>query len=326
MTVYIGIDVSKATLDVAFVGEGERIHRQVANDTAGFGELGRWLRKRRVTHAHVCLEATGQYSDGIATFLHEAGYLVSVVNPARVRGYADSQMRRNKTDKLDAYLLADFCQTQQPEAWTPPPPEWRELRALVRHLDELTTSQQQVVNRQAAGPGSPLVNAQWTAQLTLLEAHIAQTKQAIADEIDQHPDLKRQRDLLTSIPGIGDLTAGKLLAECRDLTAFTDVRQLVAFAGLNPRQHQSGTSVHKAPTISRQGSAPLRTALYMPALNAMRFNPLLRTFAARLAKRGLSGKALVTAVMRKLLHLVYGVLKSGQPFDPHWNNALQTSP
>lgn len=134
----------------------------------------------------------------------------------------------------------------------------------------------------------------------------------------QHPDLKRQTDLLRSIPGLGDLTIGKLLAECRHIRAFRDVRQLVAFVGLNPRHPVSGSSIHKRPTISRTGSASLRAALFMPALVAMSFNPILRAFADRLRARGVAGKAIVVAVMRKLLHVVYGVLQSGQPFDPHW--------
>jgi transposase len=156
------------------------------------------------------------------------------------------------------------------------------------------------------------------AQLSLLDQQIAQTKRAIADWLDQHPDLKAQKDLLISIPGLGELTIGKLLAECRDLRSFRDPRQLVAFAGLNPRQHVSGLSIHKKSVISRTGSMSLRAALYMPALVAMRHNPLLRDFAQRLRQRGLSGKAIVVAVMRKLLHLLVGVLKSGQPFDPNW--------
>ncbi len=130
--------------------------------------------------------------------------------------------------------------------------------------------------------------------------------------------MKRQRDLLTSIPGIAELTAGKLLAEFRAITDFANVRQLVAFAGLNPRQHVSGTSVHKTSHISKCGRASLRAALYMPAIVAKRHNPVLSDFAQRLQARGVSGKRLIVAIMRKLLHLVYGILKSGKPFDPHF--------
>ena len=319
---YLGIDVGKDGLDVELVRDRQHEAQYFTNSEPGFAKLHSWVKRRldpRVVHA--CLEATGPYSEAIAEFLYAQGYPVSVVNPARIKGYAESQLRRNKTDQLDAALIADFCRTQQPAAWTPPPPQVRHLQALVRHLDDLTQMRQQVNNRLKSG--TPLVPVQQhlQAQLTLLDQQIAQTKQAIIDWLNQHPDLKRQKDLLTSIPGIGDLTAGKLLAECRDLRAFQDVRQLVAFAGLNPRHHTSGSSVRKKPTLSRTGSASLRAALYMPALAAMRFNPLLRAFADRLRSRGVPGKAIVAAVMRKLLHLAFGVVKSGQPFDPNWRTA-----
>jgi transposase len=244
-----------------------------------------------------------------------------VVNPARVKGYAASQMRRNKTDRLDAELLADFGRTQQPAVWTPPTPQLRLLQQLMRHLEDLTLARQQVQNHLEDATLSSALRQHWQTQLELLTAQIAQTQQAIHDHLDQHPDLKQQADLLRSIPGLGDLTIGKLLAECRDIRAFSNVRQLVAFVGLNPRHHVSGSSIHKRPTISRTGSSSLRAALFMPALTAMRFNPLLRAFADRLRARGLAGKAIVVAVMRKLLHLVYGVLKSGCPFDPNWATA-----
>lgn len=319
---HVGIDVSKERLDVLLIHGEKRAGQHFTNTPTGYAKLDGWLRRRLKPNAvHVCLEATGPYGEAVAASLVRQGYTVSVVNPARIKGYAESQLQRNKTDQLDAALIADFCRTQHPPAWTPPPAEIRQLQALVRHLDDLTQTHQQAKNRLGLPAQGQPITEHLHAQIALLEAQIAQTKQAITDLLDQHPDLKRQKDLLRSIPGLGDLTIGKLIAECRDLTAFRDVRQLVAFAGLNPRHHTSGSSIHKKPTISRTGSASLRAALYMPALVAMRFNPLLRTFADRLRSRGVPPKAIVVAVMRKLLHLVFGVLKSAQPFDPNWATA-----
>ncbi len=317
MTVYVGIDVSKVSLDIGVLDGQQREHAEFSNEGDGFVKLRRFLKKRR-GKVQVCLEATGPYGEGVADFLYEAGYRVSVVNPARIKGYAESQLSRNKTDKMDAYLIADFCRTQQPEAWSPPPPEIRELNALVRHLEDLEHNRSQCANRLSAAKATSTVAAQLRAQLALLDEQLLQTKQAIQDHIDRYPDLKRQRDLLTSIPGIAELTAGKLLAEFRAITDFANVRQLVAFAGLNPRQHVSGTSVHKNSHISKCGRASLRAALYMPAIVAKRHNPVLSDFAQRLQARGVSGKRLIVAIMRKLLHLVYGILKSGKPFDPHF--------
>lgn len=317
MTVYAGIDVSQASLDVGVLDGQRREHAKFSNDASGYGKVQRFLKKQR-GQVQVCLEATGSYGEGVAEFLYQTGYRLSVVNPARIKAYAESQLSRNKTDKLDAYLIADFCRTQQPEAWSPPPAEIRHLNELVRHLEDLEQGRSQCANRlSTAKPNGP-VAAHLRAQLALLSEQIVQTKQAIQDHIDQHPDLKRQRDLLTSIPGIGDLTAGKLLAEFRALTDFTNVRQLVAFAGLNPRHHTSGSSIHKTTHISKCGRASLRAALYLPAVVAKRHNPILAQFAQRLQARGVSGKRLIVAIMRKLLHLAFGILKSGRPFDPNF--------
>jgi transposase len=192
-------------------------------------------------------------------------------------------MQRNKTDKLDAALIADFCRTQQAAAWTPPAPE---IRQLVRHLDDLTRARQQARNHVADTPLAQGLGEHWHAQISLLEAQIAQTQRAISALLNQHPDLKRQADLLRTIQGLGDTTIGKLLAECRDIRAFRDVRQLVAFVGLKPRHHVSSSSIHKRPTISRTGSTSLRAALFMPALTAMRFNPLLRAWSGWQSCRG----------------------------------------
>src|SRR6266849_3339672 len=185
----VGIDVSQATLDVVCMDEQRQTqYEQVENTLKGYARLQRWLRKRKVEA--VCLEATGRYSEGVAEYLHEAGYRVSVVNPARIRGYATSQLRRNKTDKLDATLIADFCRTQQPEAWTPPPPEVRQLQALVRHLTTLETAKQQADNRlREAAALPPLVVQQLRNQRDFLVAQIKQLKQAIQDHINHFPDL-----------------------------------------------------------------------------------------------------------------------------------------
>jgi transposase len=317
MTSYLGIDVSKARLDAVLLREGQSAEAaQFANSRPGFNRLRHFLKKRRVEQVHVCLEATGSYGDELAWFLHEAGYSVSVVNPARIKAYADSRLSRNKTDAGDAALIADFCRTQQPDAWTPPTPEQRELQALVRHWENLTHMRQQEVNRRQAGIPSPTVLQTLDAHIAFLDQQLTELQQRIHDHIDRYPHLRQQRDLLTSIPGIGDLTACKLLAEIRDIHAFDSAPQLAAFAGLTPRQHTSGSSVRGKPRLSKRGSARLRSALYFPAIVAQRYNPILRPFAQRLLAAGKPKLAVIAAVMRKLLHLVYGILTSGQPFDP----------
>lgn len=314
----LGVDVSKSKFDVALLRQDEYLLATFDNASVGFVKLGKWLKKRKVNNLHACLEATGRYGDELALFLHEAGYQVSVVNPARIQAYAASQLKRNKTDKEDAKVIAHFCATQAPELWTPPSQAQQELQAMVRHLEALQTMRQQESNRLQAGVPAAAVRETLEAHIAFLDEQIDQLTQRIRDHIDQHPGLKQQKDLLTSIPGIADVTAAKLLAEIPPLERFEGAPQLAAYAGLTPSQHQSGSSVFRRGRLAKTGNANLRRALYMPALVALRWNPVIQVFAERLRQRGKHKMVIVGAVMRKLLHIVYGVLKSGMPFDPSY--------
>lgn len=318
----LGIDVSKAQLDVVLVRPGQSEQAASYDNTlGGFRKLAKWLKKRKAGRVHACLEATGLYGDEVAYYLHEDGHTVSVVNPARIKAYADSQLRRNKTDRLDAALIADFCLTQHPLAWEPPDPAWRELRAMARHLLDLKDMRQQERNRLEAGVSSTLVQHTLDEHIAFLDQQIAALEQHLRDHIDQHPDLKRQRDLLESIPGIGALTAALLVAELADLRRFENAGQVVAFAGLNPRQYQSGSSVRGQSHLSKVGNGVVRRILYFPAISARRHNPRIAPWCDQLAARGKTKMQVIGAAMRKLLVLAYGVLKSGQPFDPHYQQA-----
>lgn len=313
----LGIDIAQETFVVVLVvGAMRSPAAEFPNDPDGYERLGRWLNKRKVKQLHACLEATGRYGDDLAGWLHEQGQVVSVINPARLKAYAQSRLSRTKTDGVDAGLLADFCLTQSPEAWTPPDPAWRELQAMGRQLDALQATRQQELNRLGANPPSAVVRQTLAAHVAFLDEQIQALQAQIRSHIDHHPDLKTHHDLLTSIPGIGDTTADLILAEIRDLRAFDNAGQVVAFAGLNPRQRQSGKSVRGHSPLSKCGNARLRKGLYMPALVAKRFNPCIRAFCQRLAANGKPKMVVVGAAMRKLLVLAYGVVKSGQPFDP----------
>lgn len=317
---FAGIDVSKDKLDVVLLDQGQQ-HAVFDNSAEGLKKLTRWLQKHCPTPLHICMEATGSYSEAPALVLYEARYLVSVVNPARIKAFADSRISRQKTDKTDALLIALFCQTQQPPLWTPPPPEQQALKAMVRHLQDLKAMRQQELNRLAVVSDAPPVLQALEQHITFLTQQIADLEQAIRQHFDQHPHLKKQRDLLDSIPGLGDTIIPVLLAEIRDITAFDNAAQLAAYAGVTPRHYRSGSSIHGRTRISKRGNATLRAALYFPAMVALRHNPIIRAFGDRLRASGHKGKAIIVAAMRKLLHLVYGVLKSQRPFDP--NFALQ---
>jgi len=314
----VGIDVSKDTLDVFLLKEETNVYATFSNNQVGFARLTRWLISQGTGQVHACLEATGQYGEGIAEYLYQAGHAVSVVNPARIKRYGDSKLHRNKTDKADASLIAEFCRKEEPALWTPLPAYLKQLRQMVRRLEDLQANYQQESNRLSSGISDTWVVDDITDHLKELSKRMIALKKAIFQLIGDTSALKEQFDLLVTIPGIGKLTAARLLAEMGDITCFEDAPQLAAYAGLNPKGFCSGSSVHKKTRISKEGRALLRRILYMPAIVACRCNPIVHTFCDRLTHHGLPKMAIVAAAMRKLLHLVFGVLKHKQPFDPNY--------
>jgi transposase len=319
----LGIDIAKQSYQVT-LRVGNKLQRHsFANHVAQFQELSAWLAQQGVKRCHVCMEATNRYWEDLASYLYTQGHTVSVVNPARIRDYARSKLLRNKTDKLDADLIADFCATQKPDAWQPLPPEVQELQALMRHWEDLKSLRSEIHTRLSNGSPSTSVHNMLSEHLAFLDQQIADLKKQIENHINQHPGLKQQRDLLASIPGIGNLTAAKLLSE--NIQAFSSTRALVAYAGLSPQQRRSGTSIHPPARMSKIGNSHLRKALYFPAVNARRFNPVIQTFCERLSQRDKHTMTIIGAAMRKLLCLSLGVLKSGVPFDPNYQTAATFS-
>jgi transposase len=315
----LGVDVAKATFDVALQRSGTSlIQGSFANSAEGFRQLKTWLKRHQVAQLHACLEATGRYGEALATFLYQSGYTVSIVNPARIHAYAKSKLQRNKTDRTDAKLIADFCATQQPPAWQPPTVWQAEMQALTRHLETLKQNRLQESNRLKAGNPSAVVRETIEAHLRFLDEQIARLEQEIRQQTAQDKQQQHNFVLLTSIPGISALTAAKFLAEVPDVTLFAQADQLTAWAGLSPSHHESGITVRKKSRLSKSGNRPLRTAFYMPALSAMRFNPLVKALVERLEAQGKHRMVIVGAAMRKLLCLAYGVLKTGKPFDPNY--------
>lgn len=315
----VGIDVSKRKLDVC-MARGDKFKSKVLNNTAtGHQRLLDWLKDRELDQADtpICLEATGPYSEAVAIVLADAGWRVSVVNPARVKGFAQSQLSRNKTDKADARLLAVFARSVELERWDPPSHAHRELRQLVDRLQALIEMRQQECNRlealEQSEPGS--VENMVREHISWLEQQIARVESDIDDHIDQNPNLKQDAELIRSIPGIGSKTVARILAYVGDVRRFKSAKSLAAYVGVTPRQRESGSSIRGRTMMSRTGHAAARKSLYMPGLVATRRNPVIIAMAKRLKERGLAPKAIVGASMRKLAHMIYGVIKSGQPFD-----------
>jgi transposase len=208
--------------------------------------------------------------------------------------------------------------------WKPPAPEIRQLQALVRRLEALTEMRTAESNRlEAASGADEVVRRSLEDHLAYRTAEIKRTEKLVRTHINNHPGLKEQSTLLDSIPGIAQTTAATLLAEITDITQYRSARQVAASAGLVPRERQSGSSVRGRPRLSKIGNARLRRALYFPAITALRCRPFFQAWAKGLQERGKCKMSIIGAAMRKLIHLAYGVLKTGKPFDPEWTREAQ---
>lgn len=321
-TISLGIDVGKKKCQAALLVGGKYRHKSFANTPAGHAQLEAFVQRHARSTVHACMEATGSYGEALALFLYEAGHTVSVLNPLRVKAFAESELTRTKTDRVDAGCIARFCATQRPEPWQPPAPELRELQALMRRLDALKSMRQAEHNRLSETVPSAAVQGSLKAVIASLDAQIKQLLKHIDDHIDRHPGLREQRQLLESIDGIGSLTAARFLAEVGDLSRFKGPKSLVAFLGLSPREHQSGSSVRGRARLAKLGHSRLRSCLYMPAIVAKRCNSPVRALCERLLELGKPNLVVIVAAMRKLVHIAYGVLISKVPFDP--NRAMPT--
>lgn len=318
----LGVDIGKSKFFVCLLQEGDRQarHKTFTNSVSGFDDLKAWLDSYVEGRLHVCMEAAGPYAMGLAEYAAALGYDVSIVNPLRIRRYADSRLERIKTDKQDALVIALFCLREKPVLWTPRPAETKRLQELVRRYEDLKKLKVQETNRLKSS-ALPTVEASISKMVAFIEQEIEEIENAIREHISNTPAIKEKVDLLVTIPGISVVTARKLLAEI-DFANFRSARAVAAFVGLTPALRQSGTALNARTRISKVGHPDVRHALYLPALVALRFNPILKTFADTLLQRGKAKMAVVCAVMRKLLHIAYGVLKGGKPFDPDYRGAL----
>ncbi len=315
----LGIDVSKRKFDVALRWkEGKTRSHKFSNSQKGFRELAEWLKKMGAERVHACLEATGSYGVGLAKFLHGQAHVVSVVNPARIKAFGRSEGIRAKTDRVDAKLIARFCEAMEPRRWEPPAEELEELQGLVRRMESVQRMLSQERNRREAPGISPSVRESLGRTVRMLEGELERLREQLRGHLERHPELKQQQELLSTIPGIGEASANLMLSELcgRD---FHSARELAAYAGLVPEIRESGSSVRGKGRLSKRGNHRLRRALWWPAIVAMRHNPLLEHFAQRLREAGKPSKLIIAAVMRKLLHIAFGVLKHQRPFDPNYS-------
>jgi len=312
----LGIEISKDMFDAALLVGGRVRQATFPNTEAGFEQLLAWLAKHRPDPAvplHACMEATGNWGLDLADFLYGSGIRVSVVNPARIKAYGESELARNKTDRLDAALIARFCRAHTPPAWSPPSAHLRELRELVRRCGALKAARVQELNRQKSGFASPAVARSIAAHLKWLDEQIEAVAEEVRQLIKADPALSKNLALLRGITGLGEISATVLLAELPNIAEFTP-KALAAFVGLSPLEHCSGTSVRRPGRMSRIGTERLRSTLYMCALSAKRTNKALASFVQRMTAAGKPPKVILVAVARKLLLYAHAVIRTQKPF------------
>lgn len=319
---YLGVDVSKAKLDCLLLDSttGKVKSKSIQNTNAGFKLLIEWLAEKKAPNAHVIMEPTGVYHEPAALALTDAGLTLSLVNPAQLRQFAQGLGVKNKTDKADSTVLARYGATLKPEAWQPPSKSARHLKALLARRDAVADDLQREQNRQEAiefAVSPDEVKQSIIQSISFLQTELKRLEETINEHIDSDPDLRSKKDLLETIPGVGERVSSNLTALFAAKT-FHTAEQLAAYLGLVPVQWESGTSVRGRPRLSKAGPSHLRKLLYMPAVVARQHNPHIKAFGDRLLAKGKTKMAVIGACMRKLAHLCFGVVHTGRPYDPNY--------
>lgn len=313
----LGIDIAQRSFVAALWLDDKRVLKaEFANDAGGFRRLQRWLQTHGIGPLRAALESTNVYGEALAEWLHARGHKVYLLNPERTACYARSLGLRNKTDPVDAVCIARFIAREEATPWQPPTPEQKALRSLTRTRAQLvvTSTQLRVQLKTADDVARPHLQS----VLQALVQQLARIVREIKALLKRYPELGTDVRRLTTCKGVGLTTAAVVVAELPPITAESDPRALCAWSGLTPRRCQSGNTEWRS-RISRKGNEHLRNALYMPALVAKRFNPVLRTFATRLAANGKSNPAILGAIAHKLLRILIALLRSNTDFDPNWS-------
>jgi transposase len=314
-----GIDVSAKTLAVAWrTKQGEIEQLAVPNDRTGHGRLVDLFKARR-TNARVVLEATGNYSVDVAMALVAAGVPVMVANPLATRRFAEAKLRRAKTDRIDALELLDFADRMDFVPWKPPAPAVMQLRDFSRRIYALGTDKVAEENRLHAAlakEGTPdAVLADIRESIATLTRRVESLTNAAVALMEADPELRVALDVVTSVRGIAQRSAVRILGELLPLASDMTPRQVVSHAGLDPQPFESGSSVRRSTRISRKGNAALRGALFMPTMVAVQHEPAIQEAYERLLAAKKPKLVAITAISRRLLGALWVMLRTKTPFQ-----------
>ena len=316
----LGIDVSKKDLALALLVNEKIYKTKILNNQEGFLELLKWLDKHKIKEVTACLEATGHYGQQIADFLYFHNHKVSIINPSCIKAFANSKLMRHKTDEVDSVVIAEYASQNSLILYTPSSPEARQLKELYRCSQDLKNQRTQVICHIESSTLPYILNS-WEKILKGIDCEIKELEKAIDSLIQANDSLKINYENLQTIPGVGKTTAAAVLAEIPDLDSFKNARQLAAYAGLVPQIRTSGSSVRGRSKLSKLGSSKLRKLLYFPAVVGKTHNPILKSFCDRLKSKNKPTMSIIGAAMRKLLHIIFGVIKNKTSFDSNFNHS-----
>lgn len=316
----LGIDISKLELSVALLIDKKPIKAKFANDDSGFKKLYKWLCKNKAKTIKVCMEATGHYCFSVADFLYNKGYKVYVVNPFCIKSFANSQLTRNKTDEADAVIIANYINKNDANPYKPASEITRKTRELNNCLDAMKVHRAQIKTRLSDSNYLPKeVISAWKSTIKHFDKQIKKIELNLQSLIKADKELKQDFVNLQTIDGVGATTATSIIALVPDISGFSNARQLAAFVGVTPQQKLSGTSLKGRTRLSKIGSARLRKAIYFPAISARHHNPIVKKFCDNLQRRSKCKMVVIGAAMRKLMHIIFAILKYKVPFNPEIN-------
>lgn len=299
----LGCDISQKTIDIQTIDKqgNEQFYLKIQNNKIGFEQLVKKLPESPQNY-HICMEATGNYYEHFADFMVDCGYQVTIVNPLKVKKFAESEFQKTKTDKQDARLIAQYCQEKllnkgKLGTYRKPTEQQYQVKRLLSYIHELKQQKVALKNRYSSSKDD-FIMAELQKQIEQTNGYIQSAERKLSELTNSEA-----KDRLKTIPSISETTA-TILIHYLTLFDFKSGNKFIAFAGLSPHQAKSGTSVNRKEKLTRYGNRILKTALYMPALVAYRMG-VFKNFVSNLKKRGKSGKLIIIAIMRKLAMLAW---------------------
>ncbi len=332
----LGIDVSKLTLSLCLGSMHSDLSKSfipredVSNDQEGFKELEKWLTSNRRDGVDLLfvMEATGVYHEGIASYLFEQGYAVSIMQSGRVKKYAQSLDQRSKTDALDSKMLSMLGCERQLRKWEPPSPLLQELKSLSRERSTLLKEKLISGNRLDALLSGVHANKQtvkrYKKRIVLIEKQMGEIEKEMRQLVSQDENLTEKFDYLASIPGVSFILTATVVAETGGFDLITSAKQLTSYVGYDVVLRESG-SYRGRTTISKKGNRRIRAVMHMPSMTAIRVNPTLKPFYKRLKEKKAKPIIALVAVQRKLLILMFELWKKNEFYDPEFEQKKAAS-